>query len=143
MERLRYRAVQLGYFTVAWTAVEALVAFITGIQAPSTALVGFRLDGVIEKIAEVKVLWRFKQARLADQEVDNGAARIIGITFFVLATYIGYEAAADLILQRRPEFSVARTILAAVAFVIVTLLGVVKQRIAGLLDSRALSAVSL
>jgi divalent metal cation (Fe/Co/Zn/Cd) transporter len=116
------------------------VALAAGGAASSIALIGFGLDSVIETASGVTLLWRFKQQGLEEHHAESRAVRIVGVTFFALAAYVGYEAIADLWLRRRPEFSLPGFILAAVSLIVMPVLGLAKRRLAIALHSRALAA---
>jgi len=142
-DSLRRRAIRLEYFTVGWNVVEAAVALIAGAIASSIALVGFGLDSVIETASGLALLWRFKQRGLEESDAERRAVKMVGLTFFALAAYVGYEAGNDLWLGRAPEFSLPGLVLAAVSLVIMPVLGVAKRRTARALRSRALAADAL
>jgi divalent metal cation (Fe/Co/Zn/Cd) transporter len=139
-EALRRRAVRLEYFTVGWNVVEAGVALAAGGAASSVALIGFGLDSVIETVSGLTLLWRFRQQGSREAQAESSALRVVGITFFALAAYVGYESASDLWYRRAPEFSLPGFILAAVSLVVMPVLGIAKRRLAGALGSRALAA---
>ena len=113
-----------------------------GALASSIALVGFGLDSVVETASGVALLWRFKQSSLDEATAESRALKLVGLTFFALAAYVGYEAVCDLWFRRAPDFSLAGLILAAVSLVVMPVLGVAKRRLAGELKSRALAADS-
>jgi divalent metal cation (Fe/Co/Zn/Cd) transporter len=116
------------------------VALAAGGAASSIALIGFGLDSVIETASGVTLLWRFKQQGLEEHHAESRAVRIVGVTFFALAAYVGYEAIADLWLRRQPEFSLPGFVLAAVSLIVMPALGLAKRRLAVALHSRALAA---
>lgn len=138
----RRRAIQLEYFTVAWNVVEIVVSLVAGIMAQSIALIAFGLDSGVEVASGLALLWRFKQQRLKDEEADRRAAKIVGITFFALSAYTGFEAVRDLWFHHVPESSLPGMILAVAALVIMPVLGMAKRRLARSLGSRALLADS-
>ena len=49
---------RLEYFTIAWNALEGLVAVIAGVVAGSISLVGFGIDSFIEVTSGSTLLWR-------------------------------------------------------------------------------------
>ncbi len=138
----RRQVIRLEYFTVAWNAVEIVVSVAAGIMAQSIALIAFGLDSGVEVASGLALLWRFKQQRLKDEEADRRAAKIVGITFFALSAYTGFEAARDLWFHHVPESSLPGMILAAASLVIMPVLGMAKRRLARSLGSRALLADS-
>lgn len=137
---LRRRAVRLEYLTIGWNVTEALVALAAGYLAGSIALVGFGLDSVIETVSGATLLWRLRQHGDLEQVAESRALRIVGLTFFGLAAFVGYESASDLWFRRQPEQSLVGMVLAAVSLVVMPLLGRAKRRLATRLGSRALAA---
>lgn len=139
-EALRRRAIRLEYFTVGWNVVEGGVALAAGAAASSIALIGFGLDSIIETLSGLALLWRFKQRSVDEERAESRAVKVVGLTFFALASYVAYEAATDLWNHRAPEFSLPGFILAAVSLVVMPILGTAKRRVARTLGSRALAA---
>jgi divalent metal cation (Fe/Co/Zn/Cd) transporter len=139
-EALQHRAIRLEYFTVGWNILEAVVALVAGGAASSTALVGFGLDSIIETASGVTLLWRFRQRRNEEARAESRAVKVVAVTFFALAGYVGYEAASDLWLRRTPQFSLPGLILAVLSLLVMPFLGIAKRRLAKQLKSRALAA---
>jgi len=137
---LRGRAIRLEYFTIAWNTLEAVVAIGAGVLAGSIALVGFGLDSVIETVSGVALLWRLKQRADLEGAAETRALRIVGVTFFALATYVAYESVTDLRGAHRPEGSLVGMVLAAVSLLVMPVLGRAKRRVAARIGSRALAA---
>ena len=52
------RGRRLEYFTIAWNALEGLVAVVAGALAGSISLVGFGIDSFIEVTSGSVLLWR-------------------------------------------------------------------------------------
>ncbi len=136
----RRRAVRLEYLTIAWNTAEAVVALLAGTFAGSIALVGFGLDSIIETISGAALLWRLRQQGDFEQVAESRALRIVGLTFFALAAYVGYESVSDLWFRRPSGESVVGMVLAGVSLVVMPLLGRAKRRLAVKLGSRALAA---
>lgn len=133
-------AIRLEYLTIGWNALEALVAVVAGVLSGSIALVGFGLDSVIETISGAALLWRLRQRGDTEAEADAQALRIVGLTFFALAAYVGYEAAVGLWMRKQPQESLVGIILAAVSLIVMPLPARAKRRVARELGSRALAA---
>jgi divalent metal cation (Fe/Co/Zn/Cd) transporter len=131
----------LEYLSVAWMLVEAAVGIASGILAGSIALVGFGADSVIEVFSSAVLLWRLREGALGHQR-ERTALKLVGVSFFVLAAYIAFEAIRDLVLRHRPEASYTGIALAAIAVVAMPLLARAKRRVAASLQSRALRADS-
>lgn len=136
----RRRAVRLEYLTIVWNTAEAVVALLAGTLAGSIALVGFGLDSIIETISGAALLWRLRQHGDFEQVAESRALRIVGLTFFALAAYVGYKSASDLWFRRQPGESLVGMVLAGVSLVVMPLLGRAKRRLAVKLGSRALAA---
>jgi hypothetical protein len=54
---------RLEYFTIAWNALEGIVAVVAGAFAGSRSLVGFGLDSCVEVISGATLLWRMSTDR--------------------------------------------------------------------------------
>jgi divalent metal cation (Fe/Co/Zn/Cd) transporter len=139
-EALRARAIRLEYFTISWNVLEAFVAIGAGVVAGSIALVGFGLDSIIETVSGVTLLWRLRQRGELEAHAESRALRTVGLTFFALAAYVGYESVSNLWLRQRPEESIVGIALAGVSLVVMPLLGRAKLRVAREMGSRALAA---
>jgi divalent metal cation (Fe/Co/Zn/Cd) transporter len=142
------RGLALERLTVGWNVVEAVVAIVAGYMAGSVALVGFGLDSVIESISGV-ALYRRLSLELhegAAEAAERAEARerralfFVGISFFLIAGYVLYEAATTLWEGRAPEHTTVGIVLAAVSLAVMPLLGWGKLRTARSLASRALAA---
>lgn len=139
------RARALAMFTVLWNVAEGVVAIAAGLVAGSRALTGFGLDSAIESISATVLLWRIG-AEQRDPErterVERTAARLIGASFLVLATFVGVEAIRSLVLGEEPEASPVGIGLTAVSLVVMPLLARRKRSVAIALGSRAAEADS-
>jgi divalent metal cation (Fe/Co/Zn/Cd) transporter len=136
------RGRKLEYFTIAWNAVEGLVAIGSGLLAGSISLVGFGIDSFIEVTSGSVLLWRMSvdgdEHRRAANE--KRALRFVGFCFLLLAAYVVYESAADLWLGRAPEHSIPGIILACVSLVVMPLLSRAKRKVGHALGSAAMHA---
>lgn len=132
------RGRRLEYLTIGWNSIEAFVAIFAGIVAGSIALVGFGFDSVIESLSAAVLLWRL----FAGEERERIALRLVGVTFLILAAYVGFEALRLLIHQKPPEISYAGILLAALSLIVMPLLAGAKRRVAVQLNSRAMLADS-
>lgn len=143
-EALVRHALWLEYATVGWNVVEALVAIGAGVIAGSIALVGFGLDSVIEVTAASVLIWRLRCELTCQHDTharaEQKALRVVGITFFLLAAYVLYQAGTMLWHRQAPETSVAGLMLAIASGLAMPFLGLRKQRVARALGSKALAA---
>jgi divalent metal cation (Fe/Co/Zn/Cd) transporter len=136
------RGRRLEYFTIAWNAIEGLVAVITGVIAGSISLVGFGIDSFIEVTSGSVLLWRMSvDAEVQRRELnERRALRIVGVCFLLLAAYIAYESLLDLWARRAPEHSIPGIVLACVSLVVMPLLSRAKRKVGRALGSAAMHA---
>jgi divalent metal cation (Fe/Co/Zn/Cd) transporter len=104
-ERLVRRAKFLARLGLAWHGIEAAVAIGAGAAAGSIALVGFGADSLVEAVAGVIVLWRFAGSRASSEAAELRAQKLIGVSFYVIAAYVGFEAVRTLLAGDHPEVS--------------------------------------
>src|SRR3954454_6326545 len=109
------RARMLAWLGLGWHAVEATVALGAGIAAASPALVGFGADSLVEGLAGIVVLWRFAAARVASEEPERRAQRLIGASFVLIAVYVAVEAVRGLVGGHEPDASWVGIALSAAA----------------------------
>ncbi|MGE5208707.1 MAG: cation transporter [Alphaproteobacteria bacterium] len=131
------RGRRLEYFTLGWNLTEALVAVLAGLFAGSIALMGFGVDSVIESLSGAILLWRL-QPHNADENREQRALKLVGMSFFLLAVYVGLEATKSLLEREAPDASVIGIALAIVSLIVMPLLARAKRRVATRIESRAL-----
>ncbi len=140
--RAQYRrARRLEYFTIGWNTIEAVASVAAGVVAGSTSLIGFGIDSAIESSSGLVVLWRF-QSDGHDEARERRALRLVGISFLLLAAYVGYEAVRSLWLRDGPEESVLGIAIAVLSLIVMPILAREKRKTAHGLGSRALEADS-
>ena len=141
------RGLLLEYLTIAWNTVEAAVAIGAGWAAGSIALVGFGFDSVIELAAGLVLVWRLRKHGLCSEEEETAAERrallLVGISFFLLAAYILFEAGEILWRREAPRESLVGIVLACLSLAVMPVLGLAKSRVGKALGSRALVADSM
>lgn len=117
---LRRRIRLLAWSIIGYNVIEALIALSAGIQASSTALVGFGLDSVIEVAAAAAVAWQF--AAEDPERREKAALRFIAVSFFALAAYVTVESVLALAGIGEPRPSPVGIALAAVSLAVMPLL---------------------
>ena len=90
----------IGQVIVGWNLTEAAVALGAGVFAGSIALIGFGIDSLIESLSGGILLWRL-HATDATEKRERLALRLVGVSFFVLAFYVAFEAGRTLQLALR------------------------------------------
>src|SRR5713226_5784820 len=105
---------RLEYFTIAWNALEGLVAIVAGAIAGSISLVGFGIDSFIEVTSGSVLLWRMSvDADVHRRELnEKRALRIVGVGSHALTAYCSDESVLDLWSRRAPEHSMPGIVLA-------------------------------
>src|SRR6266702_398736 len=133
---------RLEYFTIAWNALEGLVAVVAGAIAGSISLVGFGIDSFIEVTSGSVLLWRMSvDSDVHRREInEKRALRIVGTCFLLLAAYITYNSISDLWSKRAPEHSIAGIILACASLVVMPILSRAKRMVGRALSSAAMHA---
>jgi divalent metal cation (Fe/Co/Zn/Cd) transporter len=132
---------RLEYFTLGWNLTEAAVAVGAGVLAGSIALIGFGIDSLIESLSGGILLWRLHATDTTEKR-ERLAVRLVGVSFFVLALYVAFEAGKSLLRHEEPETSVVGIILSILSMIVMPLLARAKRRVAAKIDSRALYADS-
>ena len=134
------RGIRLEYLTVGWNLLEGAVAIIAGATAGSIALVGFGVDSAIESSSGAVLLWRLRAERSGKdaERIEKQALRLVGVSFLVLAIYVGFDAAKSLLAGEAPDRSIVGIVLAIVSLIVMPWLARAKRRTAASLGSSAL-----
>lgn len=129
------------YLTIGWNSLEAIVAVGAGLLAGSIALVGFGIDSIIESSSGAVLLWRLRDDDRGEAR-ERLALKLVGISFLVLAAYVGFDAVKALIMSEPPETSYIGIALAVLSLIVMPILARAKRRVAKSLDSNAMNADS-
>jgi divalent metal cation (Fe/Co/Zn/Cd) transporter len=127
----------LAWLGIGWHAVEAAVALVAGLVAGSIALIGFGADSLIESVAGFVLLWRFAASRAASESAERRAQKLIGMSFYMLAAYVGFESLRSLLGGDQPESSWVGIGLSIVTLLTMPPLAIAKSRIGDRLGSSA------
>jgi len=127
----------LSWLSLAWMAAEGAIAIIAAVIAGSVALLGFGLDSAIEGLASVIIIWRFTGTRTLSETAEARARKAVAVTFFLLAPYIAYDAAATLIARDHAWTSWLGIGLSIASLIVMPVLGTAKRRLGARLDSAA------
>ena len=123
--RYKERAVRLAWATIVWNVVEAVVAIAAGTAASSIALIGFGLDSTVEVMSAVVIVWQFRG--LAEDR-ERRALKLIAMSFFALAAYVGVQAIIDLLRRSEPKSSTVGIGLAIASLIVMPMLARAKRR---------------
>ena len=90
------RALRLSVLSIAWSGVAGSIAVYAALVSGSLSLLGFGADAVIDSVASVVLVWRFRvEARQPHraERVEAAAERVVGIALIALALYLAFGAA--------------------------------------------------
>lgn len=138
------RGIRLEYLTIVWNLLEGMVAVFSGAVAGSVALIAFGVDSFIECSSGSVLLWRLHSERRgrSPERLEKVALRLVGVSFLLLATYVAFQAIADLWKREAPERSLIGIGLALLSLIVMPWLARQKRRTAQSLSSAALHADS-
>lgn len=103
--------------TIAYNAVEAVIALTAGAAASSAALIGFGLDSVVEVLSAAAIAWQFAGGR-HHEDREHVALRVVAFSFFALAAFVSFDAVRTLLGAREAGESTVGIVLAAVSLAV-------------------------
>lgn len=140
------KALLLSYFTVGYNILEGIASIVAGLLTGNIALVGFGFDSAIESFSGAVLIWRLTMhGRIPEEEeerVEKRAVKLVGMSFFVLAAYVFFEAAKKLYFHEHAEPSLLGIVIAILSIIIMPALSWAKLRTAKRIGSAALKADS-
>ena len=139
------RGVGLEVASLAWMAVEAVVAIGAGIAARSALLAAFGVDSVIELLSAFVVLRMLMSEsggapKEAVERMEETTVRIAAVLLVSLCAFVLLSSLAGLALRLKPEGSAVGLAVSAAALVVMPLLAWGKARANAVLDSASLWA---
>ena len=135
--QLARRVRLVSWLSLAWMTTEGVVGVTAGIATNSIALLGYGLDSTIQGIGSLVIIWRFTGTRTNSAHAERRAQKIVAVTFFLLAPYIGAEAIRRLITDEQAEGSWTGIVLALIGITLMPLFGRAKRRLGNQLGSAA------
>ena len=127
----------VSWLSLAWMTTEGVVGVIAGIATNSIALLGYGLDAAIQGVGSLIIIWRFTGNRIHSAHAEQRAQKIVALTFFLLAPYIGAEAIRRLITGEQAEGSWIGIVLALIGITLMPIFGRAKRRLGNQLGSAA------
>ena len=112
--------------TIAYNAIEAVVAITAGTIASSGALIAFGLDSVIEVLSAAAVAWQF--TRKDPERYEKPTLRVIAVAFFALAVYVTVTSILQLTGGMDVEHSTIGIVLTAVSLALMPALSLIERR---------------
>ena len=137
------RAIQLSAVSVFWGGIAGALAFVLAIATGSLSLFGFGVDAVIDSMASIALIWRFRDegrnpARAI--RVEHLAERIVGVVLLTAALALGVGAIRSIVAHSEVGASPMALGLLVASIAVLPPLAVAKRRVAARLWSGALRA---
>jgi divalent metal cation (Fe/Co/Zn/Cd) transporter len=145
-ERHLSRALRLSALSIVWSGVVGSIATSTALASGSLSLLGFGVDAVIDSVASMVLIWRFRaETRSPDRaaRVEHLAERVVGVALLALALYLAAGAVRSLASQSQPESSTLSLALLLASVLVLPPLAYAKYRVAAHLGSGALRLDSI
>jgi divalent metal cation (Fe/Co/Zn/Cd) transporter len=140
------RALRLSVLSIVWSGAAGSIAVYAALASGSLSLLGFGADAVIDSVASVVLVWRFRveaQQPHRAERVETAAERVVGIALIALALYLAFGAVRALMSATHPETSLVSLGLLLASVAVLPPLAVAKYRVAARLGSGALRADSI
>jgi divalent metal cation (Fe/Co/Zn/Cd) transporter len=118
-------------------SIEGVIGVTAGIATHSIALLGYGLDSTIQGIGSLVIIWRFTGTRINSAQAERRAQKIVAVTFFLLAPYVGAEATRRLSTGDQAEGSWIGIVLALIGITLMPIFGHAKRRLGTQLGSAA------
>ena len=137
------RAIQLSAVSVFWGGIAGALAFVLAIATGSLSLFGFGVDAVIDSLASIALIWRFRDevrnpARA--MRVEHLAERIVGGVLLTAALALAVGAIRSIVAHSEVGASPEALGLLIASIAVLPPLAVAKRRVAARLRSGALRA---
>jgi divalent metal cation (Fe/Co/Zn/Cd) transporter len=138
------RGILLEYLTIGWNIIEGIVAVASGAISGSIVLMGFGIDSFIETSSGAVLLWRLRAEDHGQdaEKVERKAVKLVGVSFLLLAAYVGVDSIKTLAERQEPERSVMGIGIAVLSLIVMPWLAYQKRKAAGNLKSASLHADS-
>jgi divalent metal cation (Fe/Co/Zn/Cd) transporter len=143
-ERENARAARrISEVSIAWTVVGSSLAIAIGAASGSSALIAFGLVGYVDLVGSVALVHHFRHALVADELSDRFERRahlIVTLGLLTVGVVTVTASAARLVAGHHAKTTAAGIVIAAVSLVGLSVLAVLKVRIAARVPSAALRA---
>jgi divalent metal cation (Fe/Co/Zn/Cd) transporter len=140
------RAILLSALSVAWNGIAGTLAFVLAIASGSLSLLGFGVDAVIDSVASVALIWRFRVERKNPERaarIEHVTERVVGGVLLTAALALSVGALRSLIAHAEVDTSTGVLALLVASIAALPPLAIAKRRVAAGLSSGALGADAL
>ncbi|MEB3031145.1 cation transporter [[Mycobacterium] nativiensis] len=128
---------RLASISLVFVALQGAVGLWQGWAAGSVALIAWALGAVPEGLAGAVVIWRFTGARMLSDTAERRAQIVVAVSFWLMAPYIVAESLRHLFVRHHAESTVIGIALAAIALLMMPVLGRAQRRLGTRLASAA------
>lgn len=135
------KGVLFQYATLAWAVAQAVAAAVAGFYAGSIALISLGLVTLVSAARPAMLLRRLKlesSGKKGGDDLINAEHRMlfaVGIVFFLLGMYVLNEASSRLYYREKPDVSFAGILISVFSCIMLSVLAVIKFRIAKALEN--------
>jgi len=137
----------LAVITIAYNVAEGLVSVFFGASDETLALLGFGIDSFVEVISGTGILHmviRMRKAGIYDiashDRFEKQALRITGTSFYILAAGLVAGSVYSVLLDKKPETTIAGIIISAISIITMYILMKMKLKTGRELNSDAITA---
>ncbi len=128
---------RLAWIGLVLVVSEGVVGLSQGVAAGSIALTGWALGSIPEGLTAAVVIWRFTGSRTLSSTAERRAQIGVAVSFWVNAPYIAAESIHHVFGEHHVETTVLGAAVAAVAVVLMPILGRRQRRLGARLASAA------
>jgi divalent metal cation (Fe/Co/Zn/Cd) transporter len=128
---------RLAWIGLVLVVSEGIVGLSQGVAAGSIALTGWALGSIPEGLTAAVVIWRFTGSRTLSSTAERRAHIGVAVSFWVNAPYIAAESIHHAFGEHHVETTVLGAAVAAVAVVLMPILGRRQRRLGARLASAA------
>lgn len=138
--RVTLAAVKWCAASVAWASLAGGSSLVAGVASSSVALVAFGANSLLDATASGVLVWRFRHERSGGDahSVERRAGIAVGLVMAGVGLYLAARAISALIDHSAPESSLVGLVLTAASALVLSVLSLVKLRLATALESPGL-----
>lgn len=130
-EKLRHKVILIEYLSISLNIACALVTSVLAYSDKSIIALAIAIDTLLDVVAAVVVIWRFRRAEQLESLKRNNMALIsMSLLFFLSSLLIEFQSVKNLILKDKPLVSLNFIVLSLTQSVVFSLLSVCKFALA-------------
>jgi divalent metal cation (Fe/Co/Zn/Cd) transporter len=140
------QAIQLSALSVGWNGIAGALAFVLAVASGSLSLLGFGVDAVIDSVASLALIWRFREEQRSPERaarIEHLTERVVGGVLLTAALALTVGAIRSLLAHSEVDISTGVLVLLVASIAVLPPLAIAKRRVAADLGSGALRADAL